>query len=285
MGFALIWHIWWMVALAALGAYATFVVFAWRDRAEDIIPADVGRAHRSGQPKRARRGARRSGGDAMSAFDAAAGRDDSHRVERDRRARTASTRGALSWRSKRIVVGYGFWIFLLSDIIMFSAFFATYAVLVGADGRRAERAGAVQPQQCRARDGLPAPLELHLRPRKHRRPDAQRIAGSMARWLRPSCLGAAFLAIEVREFADMIAQGAGPTRSAFLSAFFTLVGCHGLHVTAGLLWLLTMMAQVFAKGYRADILRRMLCFSLFWHALDIIWVGMFTVVYLMGVAP
>ena len=88
----------------------------------------------------------------------------------------------------------------------------------------------------------------------------------------------------VREFAGMVAQGAGPTRSAFLSAFFTLVGCHGLHVTLGLLWLLTMMAQVFAKGYRADILRRVLCFSLFWHTLDIIWVAIFTVVYLMGAA-
>jgi cytochrome o ubiquinol oxidase subunit 3 len=97
-------------------------------------------------------------------------------------------------------------------------------------------------------------------------------------------LGAAFLTIEIREFTGMIALGAGPTRSAFLSAFFTLVGCHGLHVTIGLLWLLTMMAQVFAKGYRDDILRRVLCFSLFWHALDIIWVALFTVVYLMGVA-
>src|SRR5437879_10846091 len=98
-------------------------------------------------------------------------------------------------------------------------------------------------------------------------------------------LGAAFVGLEVREFIGLVALGAGPTRSAFLSAFFTLVGCHGLHVSAGLLWLLTMMAQVFAKGYRADILRRMLCFSLFWHALDIIWVALFTVVYLMGVAP
>ena len=96
-------------------------------------------------------------------------------------------------------------------------------------------------------------------------------------------LGAGFLSIELREFASMVARGAGPTRSAFLSAFFTLVGCHGLHITAGLLWLLTMMAQVFAKGYRADILRRMHCFSLFWHALDIIWVAIFTVVYLMAV--
>ena len=74
-------------------------------------------------------------------------------------------------------------------------------------------------------------------------------------------LGAGFLCLEIREFAGMVAQGAGPTRSAFLSAFFTLVGCHGLHVTLGLLWLLTMMAQVFAKGYRADILRRILCFA------------------------
>ena len=104
----------------------------------------------------------------------------------------------------------------------------------------------------------------------------------MAAWWSPSCWGAAFLGLELREFIDMIHQGAGPDRSAFLSSFFTLVGCHGLHVTLGLLWLLTMMAQVFAKGYRDDILRRMLCFSLFWHALDIIWVAVFTVVYLYG---
>jgi cytochrome o ubiquinol oxidase subunit 3 len=97
-------------------------------------------------------------------------------------------------------------------------------------------------------------------------------------------LGAAFLFLEIREFAGLIAQGAGPSRSAFLSAYFTLVGCHGLHVSLGMLWLLTMMAQVFAKGFRADILRRVLCFALFWHTLDIIWVGIFTVVYLMGVA-
>ena len=97
--------------------------------------------------------------------------------------------------------------------------------------------------------------------------------------------GLAFLAIEIREFASLVARGAGPTRSAFLSSFFSLVGCHGLHVSAGILWLLTMMAQVFAKGFRADIQRRILCFALFWHALDIIWIGVFTVVYLLGSAP
>ena len=95
-------------------------------------------------------------------------------------------------------------------------------------------------------------------------------------------LGACFVGLEINEFAGMVSQGAGPQRSAFLTAFFSLVGCHGLHVSAGLLWLLTMMAQVYAKGFRADIQRRVLCFSLFWHALDIIWVGVFTVVYLMG---
>jgi len=96
-------------------------------------------------------------------------------------------------------------------------------------------------------------------------------------------LGAAFLALEIREFAGMIAIGAAPQRSAFLSAFFTLVGCHGLHVTAGLIWLAVMMAQVAIKGFRPPVERRLLCFALFWHALDIIWVWLFTVVYLMGV--
>ena len=80
----------------------------------------------------------------------------------------------------------------------------------------------------------------------------------------------------------MIAIGAGPQRSAFLSAFFTLVGCHGLHVTAGLIWLTVMMAQVAVKGLSPTVERRLLCFSLFWHALDIVWVWLFTVVYLMG---
>ena len=80
----------------------------------------------------------------------------------------------------------------------------------------------------------------------------------------------------------MVSRGAGPSRSAFLSAFFTLVGMHGAHVTAGLLWLTYMVAQVVAKGLRPHVLRRLLCFSLFWHALDIIWIGVITVVYLMG---
>jgi cytochrome o ubiquinol oxidase subunit 3 len=185
--------------------------------------------------------------------------------------------------SKRIIVGYGFWVFLLSDIIMFSAFFATYAVLVG------ETAGGPSGHELfdlRNTAIETACLLLSSFTCGVASIGAQTNRGS---WFYGAMtvtfiLGAAFIALEVQEFAGLIARGAGPTRSAFLSAFFTLVGCHGLHVTAGLLWLLTMMAQVFAKGYRADILRRMLCFSLFWHALDIIWVALFTTVYLMGVA-
>jgi cytochrome o ubiquinol oxidase subunit 3 len=206
---------------------------------------------------------------------------DPYRLGHTRDHQPSMEHGAAELLAKRIIVGYGFWIFLLSDIIMFSAFFATYAVLVN------ETAGG------------PSGRDLFHLPYVALETACLLLSSftcgfaSIGTWKRSDIwfygamtitflLGAAFLALEVHEFADMIAQGAGPTRSAFLSAFFTLVGCHGLHVTLGLLWLLTMMAQVYAKGYRADILRRLLCFSLFWHALDIIWVGVFTVVYLMG---
>ncbi len=185
--------------------------------------------------------------------------------------------------SKRIVVGYGFWIFLISDIIMFAAFFATYAVLTdstagGPSGRDLfEVRNVAIETACLLTSSLFCGLAgIGANARNNRL-----FYISMAITF---VLGAAFLALELQEFSGMVAEGAGPTRSGFLSAFFALIGCHGLHVTAGLLWLLTMMAQVFAKGYREDILRRMLCFSLFWHTLDIIWVALFSIVYLVGVA-
>ena len=185
--------------------------------------------------------------------------------------------------SKRIIVGFGFWIFLLSDIVMFSAFFATYAVLTeatagGPSGRDVFHLPVVAVETAFL---LLSSFTCGIASIGARARNNPMFYISMAI---TAAFGAGFLFLEIHEFAGMIAIGAGPTRSAFLSAFFTLVGCHGLHVTLGLLWLLTMMAQVFAKGYRADILRRMLCFSLFWHTLDIIWVAIFTVVYLMGVA-
>ena len=183
---------------------------------------------------------------------------------------------------KRVIVGYGFWIFLLSDIVMFSSFFATYAVLVnetagGPSGRDVFHLDIVAFETAFLLLSSFACGVAAIGARARR--DAM-YYGAMAV---TALFGAGFLFLEIREFVGMIAIGAGPQRSAFLSAFFALVGCHGLHVTLGLMWLLTMMAQVFAKGYRPDILRRVLCFALFWHTLDIIWVGIFTVVYLLGV--
>jgi cytochrome o ubiquinol oxidase subunit 3 len=183
--------------------------------------------------------------------------------------------------SKSIVVPYGFWLFVLSDMVLFSALFATYASLV------------------HATDGGPTTIDLFDRGlvavetiallfssftcglamiASHRR----NLVWTQI-WLAVTgVLGLVFLCIEIYEFTHMIGEGAGPQRSAFLSSFFTLVGTHGVHVFSGLLWLGTMMAQLWAKGWRQHIERRLLCFSIFWHALDIIWVAIFTIVYLIG---
>ena len=186
--------------------------------------------------------------------------------------------------AKRTVVAFGFWIFLLSDIVMFSALFAAYAVLRHATAGGPSGAGLFNQANvaietaCLLVSSYTCGL-MTLSVNARRRPAIYFFA------FVTFVLGAAFLSLEIREFADMIARGAAPQRSAFLSAFFTLVGCHGLHVTAGLVWLAVMMAQVAVKGIRATVERRLLCFALFWHALDIIWVWLFTVVYLMGVQP
>ncbi|MCV3210238.1 cytochrome (ubi)quinol oxidase subunit III [Mesorhizobium sp. YC-39] len=186
--------------------------------------------------------------------------------------------------SKFVTVAYGFWIFLLSDIIMFSAFFAAYAVLAratagGPTGRELFDLTRVAVQTglllTSSFTGGLATLAIHRRS----------MAGTQFWLLVTGLLGAAFLFLEVQEFAAMAAEQAGPSRSAFLSAFFALVGCHGTHVSLGLLWLGTMMAQLWVKGFRPEILRRLHCFGLFWHALDIIWVAIFTLVYLLGASP
>jgi cytochrome o ubiquinol oxidase subunit 3 len=184
--------------------------------------------------------------------------------------------------SKSIVVPYGFWLFVLSDMVLFSALFATYATL------------------SHATDGGPTSIQLFDRTLVAIETVALLLSSFVCGlaiiaakrrnliwtevWLFVTgALGLVFLCIELYEFTHMIGEGAGPQRSAFLSAFFTLVGCHGAHVTAGLMWIGTMMAQVWAKGFdRAHIMRRLLCLSIFWHALDIIWVAIFTIVYLIG---
>lgn len=183
--------------------------------------------------------------------------------------------------SKRVIVGYGFWIYLLSDIVMFSAFFAAYAVLAGATdggptGREIFGLGRVAIETtCLLFSSFTCGLASLAS-------DKSDMRGTQFWLLVTGLLGFAFLALEVQEFAQLIAEGAGPQRSAFLSAFFALVGLHGLHIAVGLLWLGTMMAQIAVKGFKPNIRRRLLCFNLFWHALDIVWVGVFSIVYLLG---
>jgi cytochrome o ubiquinol oxidase subunit III len=179
----------------------------------------------------------------------------------------------------RVVAGFGFWLFLLSDIVIFGALFAAYSVLSG------ETAGG--------------PSGVDLFDHKHVFIETlcllassvtcgfgslavQRAEGpSVYFWMTVTfLLGGTFLALELGEFRDMLARGAGPSHSAFLSAFFTLVGTHGLHVTIGLCWLVVMLMQVATLGFRPMVARRFFCFGLFWHALDIVWVGVFTIVYL-----
>jgi cytochrome o ubiquinol oxidase subunit III len=183
---------------------------------------------------------------------------------------------------KRIVVAYGFWIFILSDMVMFSALFATYAVLSGNTA-----GGPTGAELFNLRNVFIETVCLLLSSytcglgalsAERRQPGRFFIFAALT-----FVLGAAFLIIEATEFARMVQIGAGPSRSGFLSAFFALVGMHGAHVTSGLLALIYLAAQVVVKGLQPAVLRRLLCWSLFWHALDIVWVGVFTLVYLMGV--
>jgi cytochrome o ubiquinol oxidase subunit 3 len=182
---------------------------------------------------------------------------------------------------KRTVVAYGFWIYLLSDIVMFSGFFAAYAVLSGETaggptGAQIFGRGRVAIETvCLLLSSYTCGLGSIAALRESR-------AATLGWLLATGLLGALFLGIELQEFAQLVGEGARPQRSAFLSSFFALVGLHGLHVSVGLLWLGTMMAQIWWKGFRANVQRRLMCFNLFWHALDIIWVGVFSIVYLLG---
>jgi cytochrome o ubiquinol oxidase subunit 3 len=178
-----------------------------------------------------------------------------------------------------IVVGFGFWLFLLSDIVIFSALFAAYAVLVsqtngGPGGLQLfDKQHAFIETACLLASSFSCGLMMLGVERKS--------MPSVYLW--SACtfvLGLTFIGLEFSEFASMVVHGAGPSRSAFLSAFFTLVGTHGLHVSIGLCWLIIMLFQINMLGFRPLVIRRMLCFSLFWHALDIVWIGVFTIVYL-----
>ena len=193
----------------------------------------------------------------------------------------ARGRGGGGPAPKRIVVAYGFWIFILSDMIMFSALFAAYAVLSGNTAGRPAAAELFNLRNvfietmCLLVSSYTCGIGVLSAERGQ--PTLFLVFAIFT-----FALGAAFLFIEVTEFAGMVAKGAGPSRSAFLSSFFTLVGTHGVHVASGLVALVYLVAQVIVHGLQPAVLRRLLCWSLFWHALDIVWVGVFTLVYLMG---
>lgn len=183
-------------------------------------------------------------------------------------------------------VQLGFWLYLMSDCFIFICLFACYAVYAfGGHFAGGPQAGELFDLKLLAVStgalllssmtyGF-AMLELG-RNRKRAVLAWLAVAGGLA---------LVFLGLEIHEFSHLVSEGAGPSRSAFLSSFFTLVGTHGLHVTFGVIWLLTLMSQVALYGLSADNTRRLTCLSLYWHFLDLVWIGIFSFVYLIGVLP
>ena len=175
----------------------------------------------------------------------------------------------------------GFWIYLMSDCLIFAILFAAYAVLGGnlAAGPGPKDLFDLNLIALNTAMLLFSSITYGFAMLAMVRGDKQKVL----LWLAITGLfGLAFLSIELYEFHHLIHVGATPQRSAFLSSFFTLVATHGLHVTCGLIWLVTLMVQVSRFGLKPANQRRLMCLSLFWHFLDVIWIGVFTFVYLMG---
>lgn len=183
--------------------------------------------------------------------------------------------------SKRIIVGYGFWIFLLSDIVMFSCFFAAFAVQRDATAGGPTMSQIVEIDRV-AIETAALLLSSYTCMLSFAATNARNRLWTQIYLLITGLLGLAFVLLELQEFVELAERGFTPQRSGMLTSFFGLVGLHGVHVTAGGLWLATMMAQVQVKGFRREIVHRLICFNLFWHALDIVWIGIFTLVYLIG---
>jgi len=175
----------------------------------------------------------------------------------------------------------GFWIYLMSDCLIFAVLFATYGVVGGnyAAGPGPRDLFDLSLVALNTAMLLFSSITYGFAMLSSYR---NKVAATQMWLLVTGLFGAAFLGIELYEFAHMIHQGATPQRSAFLSAFFTLVGTHGLHVTVGIVWLITLMVQIGKHGLTRANTRRLACLSLFWHFLDVIWIGVFTFVYLMG---
>ena len=175
----------------------------------------------------------------------------------------------------------GFWIYLMSDCLIFAMLFATFGVVGGnyAAGPAPKDLFDLPLVAVNTSMLLLSSITYGFAMLSMQR---SKIGATQA-WLAITGLfGLAFIGIELSEFAHMIHEGATPQRSAFLSSFFTLVGTHGLHVSFGLVWLVTLMTQVWRFGLIEANQRRLMCLSMFWHFLDVVWIGVFTFVYLMG---
>lgn len=177
---------------------------------------------------------------------------------------------------------FGFWLYLMSDCLLFAVLFATYGVLGRNYAAGPSGADLFDLRLVAINTGLLllSSLTYGIAMIEAAR---NRLGPTLAWMVVTGVLGAAFLAVELYEFAHLIAEGATPQRSAFLSSFFALVGTHGLHVAFGLVWLVTLLVQLRQRGLIADNQRRLMCLSMFWHFLDVVWIGVFTFVYLMGV--
>lgn len=176
---------------------------------------------------------------------------------------------------------FGFWIYLMSDAIIFSLLFATYAVMVGrtAGGPQAHGLFDLRYTFGETMLLLFSSMTFGLASLSIRAENKRAVLF----WLVVSfLLGAGFVGMEIHEFYGMVTAGAGPDRSGFLSSFFTLVGTHGLHVTCGLVWMAVLSTQVMIKGLTDPVCSRLYRLGLFWHFLDIVWIAIFSVVYLPG---
>ena len=176
----------------------------------------------------------------------------------------------------------GFWLYLMSDCLLFAVLFATYAVLGGSYAAGPSGADLFDLKLVAVNTALllfsSITYGFAMIAMQHGRKT------HLLAWLAVTgLLGLGFLGIELYEFAHLIHEGAGPQRSAFLSSFFALVGTHGLHVAFGTLWLVVLMLQVRKLGLTHENKRRLVCLSMFWHFLDVVWIGVFTFVYLIGV--
>ncbi len=179
---------------------------------------------------------------------------------------------------------FGFWLYLMTDCIIFATLFAVFAVMSHqfAGGATAKDLFEIKGVEIETAVLLVSSITFGfgmLGAHKGSR-------GTLLFWLVVTfLLGLTFIGLEIREFSSLIAEGNGPDRSAFLSSFFTLVATHGLHVSIGLIWMAILGCQVVAKGKLSEkTLRRLTCLSLFWHFLDVVWICVFTFVYLASVA-